>query len=77
MSALGRRLEALEAGGGSCPKHAGVLLTFVNGTLRTSTRHGAPMPDAEGAEFEGAGWDCPECGAGFLNIRVSSEIPRP
>jgi hypothetical protein len=77
VSALERRLETLEASaGGSCPKHTGVLLTFVNGTLRTAMRHGDPMPAAERAEFEGAGWECPGCGAGFLRIRVPSEVPR-
>ncbi len=79
MSGLERRLEALEAsaGVGGCEKHNGVLLTLVNGSLRTATRHGRPMAAAERAEFEGAGWECPGCGAGFLNIRVPSEIPRP
>ncbi len=78
MSALVRRLKALEAAaGGSCPKHAGVLLTFVNGTLRTAARHGGPMPAAERAEFEAAGSRCPACGVEFLHIRVPSEIPDP
>ena len=77
MSGLERRLEALEADVGGCPTHAGVLLTLVNGTLRTAMRYGAPMAAVERAEFEAAGWECPACGAGFLNIRVGSEIPRP
>lgn len=78
MSGLERRLEALEAsaGVGGCAKHAGVLLTLVNGTLRTATRRGEPMAAAEGAGFAVCG-GCPACGAGFLEIRVPSEIPAP
>jgi Zn finger protein HypA/HybF involved in hydrogenase expression len=72
---LGRRLEALERSvGGACPKCTGIMVTLVAGELRTITRHGQPLGAVEErAEFESTRPRCPECGAGFLEIRVPSE----
>ncbi len=77
MSGLGKRLEVLERSvGGACPICSGVLVSVVNGKLRSATRRGEPMGSAERAAFGPAGSRCPACGAGFLEIRVPSEFPR-
>ena len=76
MSGLGKRLEVLErSAGGACPKCSGVLVTVVNGKMRSATRCGQPMGGEERAMFGAAGSRCPACGAEFLEIRVPSEIP--
>lgn len=76
MSGLEKRLEVLErSAGGACPKCSGVLVTVVNGKMRSATRHGEPMGGEERAVFGAAGSRCPACGVGFLEIRVPSEIP--
>ena len=73
---LGRRLARLEASAGQgCPRCAGVVVAFVNGSLRFARRRGEPLGGGERAEFEGAGSGCPACGSGFLEIRVPSESP--
>ncbi len=69
-----KRLEVLErsvAELGTCQKCAGIM-TFVNGELRAISRHGQPLRVEERTEVEATRPRCPECGAGFLDIRVPS-----
>jgi len=76
VSDLEKRLETLErSAGGACPKCSGVLVTVVNGKMRSATRCGEPIGPAARAEFEASGSRCSACGAGFLEIRVPPEIP--
>lgn len=71
---MDKRLAVLERSvGGSCPTCAGIMLTIVNGEVRGISRHGQPLGAEERAEFEATRPRCPECGAGFLEIRVPSE----
>jgi Zn finger protein HypA/HybF involved in hydrogenase expression len=68
---LGRRLEVLERSvGGACQKCAGIMMTIVNGEVRAISRHGQPLRVEERSEFEATRPRCPECGAGFLEVRV-------
>jgi hypothetical protein len=70
-----KRLEVLErsvAELGTCQKCAGIMVTFVNGELRAISCHGQPLRVEERSEFEATRPRCPECGAGFLEVRVPS-----
>ncbi len=79
MSGLGKRLEVLERSvGGACPICSGVLVSVVNGKLRSATRRWEPMCDEERAAFGAAGSRCPACGAGFLeNTGAVGDPVRP
>jgi hypothetical protein len=74
-----KRLEALERSvGGAGPKCLGVLVSVVNGKLRSSPRRGEPMGAAERAAFGAGGSRCPACGAGFLeNTGAVGDPARP
>jgi hypothetical protein len=48
------------------------MVTFVNGELRTISRHGQPLGVEERTENESTRPRCPECGAAFMEIRVPS-----
>ena len=74
-----RCLEDAGGGGGECQRCSGTTVTYVNGGVRSVSKHGRSFTpeEAEAFESEEEAGRCPVCGARRSpGIRIGSPAPR-